>query len=129
MNGLLDVARQTYKEATEDVHSLVADLAVEHNLPLELKFEIGRGYYLRLSASDIEDNPLSPVFVNVVVRKKVVVEFTTLELVKRNAKVKCANNLTQMPRLRNYNTRQLFADLFSTRILCSLTPRSRSVIR
>lgn len=87
MNGLLDVARQTYKEATEDVHSLVAGLVVEHDLPLELKFEIGRGYYLRLSTSDIEDRSLPPVFVNVVVRKKVVVEFTTLELVKRNAKV------------------------------------------
>lgn len=87
MNGLLDVARQTYKEATEDIHSLVAGLAVEHDLPLELKFEVGRGYYLRLTALDLVDKSLPPIFVNVVVRKKVVVEFTTLELVKRNAKV------------------------------------------
>lgn len=100
MNGLLDVARQTYKEATEDVHSLVAALAVEHDLPLEMKFEIGRGYYLRLSASDIEDKPLPPIFVNVVVRKKVVVEFTTLELVKRNAKV---TNFPEESRIYNYS--------------------------
>ena len=86
VNGLLDVARQTYKESTGDVHQLVEDLSREHDRPLELKFEGGRGYYLRLPAFELEDRPLPPVFVNVVKKKKFV-EFTTLELVKRNAKV------------------------------------------
>ena len=52
---------------------------------LEIRFETGRGYYLRLPASDLEDKILEPVFVNVVTRKKFV-EMTTLELMKRNLK-------------------------------------------
>lgn len=86
VNGLLDVARQTYKEVTEDVLQLVQELTEEYNFPLELRFENGRGYYLRLSALDLEDKALPGVFVNIVDRKKMV-EFTTLELVKRNAKI------------------------------------------
>lgn len=86
VNGLLDVARQVYKEVTEDVHQLVEGMSREYDLPLELKYEAGRGYYLRLPASEIEDKPLPAVFVNVVKRKKVV-EFSALEMLKCNAKV------------------------------------------
>jgi DNA mismatch repair protein MSH4 len=92
VNGLLDVARQTYRESTEDVHQLVEDMSQEYDRPLELKFEAGRGYYLCLPASGVEDRPLPPVFVNVV-RKKKLVEFTTLDLVKRNSKVASTANL------------------------------------
>ena len=53
---------------------------------LDLKFENGRGYYLRLSAFELEERNLPAVFINCVERRKVL-EFTTLELVKRNAKV------------------------------------------
>lgn len=54
----------------------------------ELKFENGRGYYLRLAALDLEDRALPASFINVVEGKgKKMVEFTTLELLKRNAKV------------------------------------------
>ncbi|KAH8147392.1 uncharacterized protein LAJ45_08548 [Morchella importuna] len=109
VNGLLDVARQTYKEATEDIHSLVAGLAVEHDLPLELKFEVGRGYYLRLSTLDLEDKSLPPIFVNVVVQKKVVVEFTTLELVKRNAKI--GDSLTEVLLMSDKSVQQLVEDI------------------
>lgn len=102
MNGLLDVARQTYKEATEDVFTLVQEYTSlvtttsceslltsvidNYNFPFEMKFEISRGFYLRLPVAEIEDRPLDTVFINVVERKKIL-EFTTLELVKRNAKV------------------------------------------
>jgi DNA mismatch repair protein MSH4 len=86
VNGLLDVARQTYKEATEDVHTLVEEIITEHDLQFELRFEAGRGYFLRLPASDLDDKVLPPVFVNVVKRKRFV-ELTTLELLKRNKKV------------------------------------------
>ena len=86
VNGLLDVARQTYKEATEDVHTLVEELSKEHDFQFELRFETGRGYYLRLPCSDLDDRRFSSVFVNVVKRKKYV-ELTTLELMKRNSKV------------------------------------------
>jgi DNA mismatch repair ATPase MutS len=87
VNGLLDVARQTYKEATEDVHKLVEEISKEQDLLFELKFEAGRGYFLRLPASDVEERTLPSVFVNVVKRKRFV-ELTTLELMKRNKKVR-----------------------------------------
>ncbi|KAL7268484.1 MutS protein msh4 [Rhizina undulata] len=108
VNGLLDVARQTYKEATEDVHSLVQELSQEHDLPLELKFETGRGYYMRLPASEIEDRALPDVFVNVVGRKRIL-ELTTLELVKRNAKI--ADSLTEVLLMSDKTVQQLVEDV------------------
>jgi DNA mismatch repair protein MSH4 len=68
------------------VHTLVEELSKEHNFPLELRFESARGYFLRLPSVDLEDRALPIIFVNVVKRKKFV-ELTTLELMKRNAKV------------------------------------------
>lgn len=79
------MSRQTYKEATEDVHTLVEELTRGYELPIELRFETGRGYYFRLAATELEDKPLPEVFVNVVKRKKWV-EMTTLDMMKRNGK-------------------------------------------
>ena len=86
VNGLLDVARQTYKEAMTDAYQHVQDLAEEHNLPLECCYEAARQHYIRLPASELEDRNLSPVFINVFRRKKNV-ECQTLDLVKRNQKI------------------------------------------
>ncbi|RVD81059.1 uncharacterized protein DFL_008937 [Arthrobotrys flagrans] len=87
VNGLLDVARQAYKEATEDLHVLFQEIAREYNLPtLEIKYDAQRGYYLRLPVADIEDAPLPPIFVNIMKKKKFV-ECTTLDIMKRNARI------------------------------------------
>lgn len=108
VNGLLDVARQTYKEATEDVHSFVQELTDEHELQLELKFQHNRGYFLRLPPSVLEDKPLPPVFVNVIQRKKLM-EFTTLELMKRNAKI--GDSLTEVLLMSDKTVQQLIEDV------------------
>lgn len=71
------------------MHTLVEEISKEYDLQLELRFESGRGYYLRLPSSDLEDRSLPAVFVNVVKRKRFV-ELTTLDLMKRNLKV-CLN--------------------------------------
>ncbi|KAG9718799.1 hypothetical protein KCU73_g14982, partial [Aureobasidium melanogenum] len=60
VNGLLDVARQTYKEANMDVHELVDELQETHKLQLDLKYDSARQYYLRLNASELEDRNLPP---------------------------------------------------------------------
>ncbi|EPS44503.1 hypothetical protein H072_1502 [Dactylellina haptotyla CBS 200.50] len=87
VNGLLDVARQTYKEATEDLHILFQTTAREYNLPsLEIKYDSQRGYYLRIPTSDIEDSPLPPVFVNAIKKKKFT-ECTTLDIMKQNSRI------------------------------------------
>lgn len=50
VSGLLDVARQTFKEATEDVHQHVADINRELNIESHLCFD--STYNLRRSARD-----------------------------------------------------------------------------
>lgn len=86
VNGLLDVARQTFKESTDDTSLLVDNLAEEHDLPLQLCFENGRQFFIRIPAVELEDRLLPPVFVNVF-RKKKSVECQTVELMKRNQKI------------------------------------------
>ncbi|KAK6344025.1 MutS protein msh4 [Orbilia brochopaga] len=87
MNGLLDVARLAYKEQVEVVFTMSQELCREYELPsLELKYEVQRGYYLRIPTADIEEKPLPPVFVNIL-RKKKFTECTTLEIMKRNARL------------------------------------------
>ena len=68
------------------MHTFVDELSKEHNFQFELRFESGRGYFLRLNAGDLEDRSLPAIFVYPVKRKRFV-EFTTLDLVKRNKKV------------------------------------------
>lgn len=58
----------------------------EYDLPLELKYESARQFYIRIGVWDLEDRPLPPVFTNVF-RKKNMIECQTLELMKRNQKI------------------------------------------
>ncbi|KAF2280678.1 uncharacterized protein EI97DRAFT_367992 [Westerdykella ornata] len=86
VNGLLDVARTTYKEAMEDAYQHSNELSQEYDLQLELKYETARQFYIRIAMADLGDRPLPPVFVNVF-RKRNTIECQTLELMKRNQKV------------------------------------------
>lgn len=90
VNGLLDVARQTYKEAMTDGLQHIIDLAEEHNLPLQTKFDNARQFYIRLRAEELQQRNLPPVFINVF-RKKDIVECQTLDLLKFNQKVSDAH--------------------------------------
>ncbi|OJD16553.1 hypothetical protein AJ78_03290 [Emergomyces pasteurianus Ep9510] len=91
INSLLDVARQTYKEANDDVVELTTRLGDEHDLDLDLRFETGRHYYFRLLLSTLDNNPLPDIFINIF-RKKTYIEFQTLGLVKLNQKITDAHN-------------------------------------
>ena len=86
VNGLLDVARQTYRESMTDAYEHIEALREEHNLQLVTKFESARQFYLRLSASDLEDRNLPAEFINVY-RKKNNIECQTLSLLKSNQKI------------------------------------------
>lgn len=85
-HGLLDVARQTYKESVEDAYRMVEELGTTHNIPLELKFEQARQFYMRVPAHEFENRPLPPEFVHCF-KKKNTIECQTLELVKLNQKI------------------------------------------
>ncbi|EFE34217.1 uncharacterized protein ARB_07168 [Trichophyton benhamiae CBS 112371] len=108
VNNLLDVARQTYKEANDDVSELCSRLTgnvyirrcyqrlrltciEEYNIPLDLRFESGRHYYFRVKSTDLPGVVLPDIFINVY-RKKAYVEFQTLDLVKMNQKITDSHN-------------------------------------
>ena len=86
VNGLLDVARQTYKEAMSDALQHIADLKDEHGLDLKQKFDNVRQFYLRLPAADLEQRDLPAIFINVY-RKRDTIECQTLHLMKCNQKI------------------------------------------
>ncbi|KAI9697614.1 MAG: MutS protein msh4 [Candelina mexicana] len=86
VNGLLDVARQTYKEANADVYQLVSELGQHHEIALELRFDNSRQFYIRVATSELEGRTLPAEFINVF-RKSNNVECQTLDLVKRNQKI------------------------------------------
>lgn len=91
VNGLLDVARQMYKEVTGDIEAYVNELGGFHELPLEIRYETARQYYIRLPAHELEERSLPDVFVNVHRRNKVV-ECQTLDLMRLNRKVTDAHH-------------------------------------
>ncbi|KAL3496490.1 muts domain V-domain-containing protein [Aspergillus germanicus] len=84
VNSLLDVARQTYKEANSDAAELVAQLSESHDLGLDLKYDPARQYYISLPATEMRALP--DIFINVY-RKKNRIECQTLDLVKLNQKI------------------------------------------
>ncbi|CAN9395579.1 unnamed protein product [Alternaria alternata] len=87
VNGLLDVARTTYKEATEDAYQHSNELSQEHDIRLDLKYDTARQFYMKIATSELEGKVLPPVFTNVIRRKKNI-ECQTLELMKRNQKAR-----------------------------------------
>ncbi|KAM0350185.1 hypothetical protein ACHAPU_003350 [Fusarium lateritium] len=91
INGMLDVARQTYKELTEEIHKHLEELNEAHKIQASLKYDNGRKYWLRLRAADFEDRPIPDLLINVV-RKKDMIECQTLDLVKLNLRLSDTSN-------------------------------------
>lgn len=86
VQGLLDVARTTYKEATEDLHQHVDALNAELGLTADLKFEINRRYWLKIRVSELENGLIPAALINCV-RKKDFIECQTLQMVKLNQRM------------------------------------------
>ena len=104
VSGLLDVARQTFKEATQDVHQHVTDinrtkaplrhdgqinlltLTGQFQMTAETKYHNSRRYYLRISESHFDGRSLPDVLVNRY-RNKCFIECQTLDLMKLNQRI------------------------------------------
>ncbi|MCJ1286595.1 MutS protein msh4 [Xylographa opegraphella] len=86
VNGLLDVARTSYKEGNTDAAQLANNLGETHSLSINLKYDNSRQYFLQIPASDLEDHALPNIFINVFRRKKFI-ECQTLDLVKLSQKI------------------------------------------
>ena len=102
VNGLLDVARQNFKEVTADVFTLVeayrsiplhisfSDLG-QFDLPIDLKFEEHRGYYLVTRKTELEKRQLPSLFTNVSPQGGKL-HYDSLDLCKKNAKLRHSLN-------------------------------------
>ena len=108
VNGLLDVARQSYKEANNDVVRLVTDLGTVHDLSLDLKYEAARGYYLRANTVQFEERNLPEDFINAV-RKKKWIECQTMDIVKCNQRIRDSH--LEVVRMSDKTIRQLIDDI------------------
>ncbi|EQB51603.1 hypothetical protein CGLO_08838 [Colletotrichum gloeosporioides Cg-14] len=86
VNGLLDVARQAYKENTEDVHKHVDQVNGELDLDAKLQYDPKRGYSLRMRELNFEDRPIPDVLVNRVV-KRGNLECMTIRLKQLNQRI------------------------------------------
>ncbi|KAL2917178.1 MutS protein msh4 [Polyrhizophydium stewartii] len=87
-NGLLDVARQTYKEATADVHELVEHYAEQYRLPIKLAFSPTVGFQMKISLDFLPRGQQLPAeFINRVDRGKQAV-FTSLKLMSQNDRIR-----------------------------------------
>ncbi|KAF4635210.1 hypothetical protein G7Y89_g2882 [Cudoniella acicularis] len=90
ISGLLDVARQTFKEATADVHQHVSTVNQEYQMQTETCFDNNRRYYLRVIESDFEGRGLPDILINRY-RKKGFIECQTIDLVKLNQRLEDAH--------------------------------------
>ncbi|KAI0324451.1 hypothetical protein GY45DRAFT_1375540 [Cubamyces sp. BRFM 1775] len=91
-NRLLDVARETYKENVGDIYALRSRLAEEHDLPLSLVYrDTDAGFVFTVKKTELDDvgGQLPSGFIDVVAQKGRLV-FSSLELKKRNARMKDA---------------------------------------
>ncbi|KAJ3946160.1 MutS protein msh4 [Colletotrichum fioriniae] len=86
INGLLDVARQAYKENTDDVHKHVEELNREYGIEAILRFDNGRKYSLRMRAVDFEDRAVPAVLVNQTMKGRYI-ECLTMHLKKLNQRI------------------------------------------
>ncbi|KAI8812993.1 muts protein 4 [Cladochytrium replicatum] len=91
-NGLLDVARKTYREGVNDVHDLCSSYAEKYQLPIKAVFSPSVGYQLTVSRESADDwsrgskEVLPNEFINVVTKKKQL-QFSTLDLISCNDRI------------------------------------------
>ncbi|KAI3322005.1 muts domain V-domain-containing protein [Xylariaceae sp. AK1471] len=91
VHGLLDVARQTYKEATEDVYQHVDEINKDHGTVAQVKYDNRRKFWLRIEQNEFEDRQLPDVFINKIVRNRWI-ECQTLTLVQLNNRITDSHN-------------------------------------
>lgn len=92
-NGLLDVARLTYKETIEDMFEVINGYSENYAINLKVQFNANMGYHLSTTTDLLDGHPLPLIFVNVVKKGKSL-SFTTLDLIKKNAKIE--DSLTEV---------------------------------
>ncbi|KAL6904249.1 muts domain V domain-containing protein [Trichoderma evansii] len=91
LSGMLDVARQTYKELTEVIHQHSDNVSEDHRAAVTLKFDNRRMYWFRIPTADLDLESVSQYFINVIWKKNHI-ECQTLDLVKLNRRLSDTSN-------------------------------------
>ncbi|KAI7883907.1 hypothetical protein K492DRAFT_205104 [Lichtheimia hyalospora FSU 10163] len=87
VNGLLDVARQSYKETMEDIYEMATEYCQTSQLNIKLQFNASRGFFLTLPVDQVKDeSDLPAIFINVIKKKKFY-SFATIELLQKNSRM------------------------------------------
>ncbi|CAG8463257.1 4619_t:CDS:10 [Acaulospora morrowiae] len=110
-NGLLDVARQTYKETVNDIYELVDKYIEQYDIPLKVQFSPTSGFHLSTSTENVVELQLPLIFINVNKKKKTLT-FTTLELMKKNTKIN--DSLTEVYLMSDKTIEDLVAEIRSS---------------
>ncbi|KAI9288655.1 muts domain V-domain-containing protein [Umbelopsis sp. AD052] len=84
--GMLDVARQTYREAVNDIYDLVASYCEETSVNIKTQFSEKNGFYLSLPVDATSRGNLPEQFISVI-QKKRQLHFTSIELLQLNYRV------------------------------------------
>ncbi|KAG1439268.1 hypothetical protein G6F56_012344 [Rhizopus delemar] len=76
-----------YKEAIEDIYDLVTEYSETTELNMKLQFSSSSGFFIQMSISDIHEGQTLPKkFINIVKKRKII-QFTTLELLQKNSRI------------------------------------------
>ncbi|KAL7960411.1 muts domain V domain-containing protein [Trichoderma compactum] len=86
ISGMLDVARQTYRELTDAIHAYSDHINETYRVAASLKFDNRRMYWFRIPAADLDKDMIQRDFINVIPKKNHV-ECQTLNLVKLNQRL------------------------------------------
>ncbi|UKZ66454.1 uncharacterized protein TrAtP1_007628 [Trichoderma atroviride] len=91
LSGLLDIARQTYKELTDYIHQYTNGVSEEHQAAVTIKFDNRRMYWFRIPTADLDPESVSQHFINVIWKKNHI-ECQTMDLVKLNRRLSDTSN-------------------------------------
>ncbi len=86
-DSLLEVARRTLKETQSDIYEYVAAWSQQIDLQIDIKYQTKRGYYLSVSKSTLGGRSIESICNNYR-ESRTEVTFTTMDLLKLNARVK-----------------------------------------
>ncbi|ETS87201.1 hypothetical protein PFICI_01029 [Pestalotiopsis fici W106-1] len=95
VHGLLDVARQTYKEGVDDVFEHVEKVKAENELSFDIKYDDNRKHYIRVKDCELEGRDIPDLLINRV-RRGGYLECQTLCLVQLNNRITDSHNETVM---------------------------------
>ncbi|EHK18134.1 uncharacterized protein TRIVIDRAFT_194557 [Trichoderma virens Gv29-8] len=91
ISGMLDVARQTYRELNEVIHIYSDKVSEDYRVAASLKYDNRRLYWFRIPRVGLDMEAIPQDFINVI-PKKSYIECQTLDLVKLNQRLLDTSN-------------------------------------